>query len=147
MKLFKELVASENRHQLVLTIVLLCYIILNIQTPKMLANVADNIVGQGVVIILALSLFSTSNKILGLIGVVAAYEFIKRTSNVAGNYAKQFIPSQRKKNNDFKKYNDFPKTLEEEVVQNMPKTVYASDPENGNFQPLLSNAGEATSLH
>ena len=66
MKLFKELVAAENRHQLVLTIVLLCYIILDIQTPKMLANIADNVVGQGIVIILALSLFSTSNKILEL---------------------------------------------------------------------------------
>ena len=102
MKLFKNLVAIENRHQLVLTIVLLCYIILDIQTPKMLANIADNVVGQGIVIILALSLFSTSNKILGLIGIVAAYEFIKRTTNVAGNYAKQFIPSQRKKDDDFK---------------------------------------------
>ena len=147
MKLFKNLVAVENRHQLVLTIVLLCYIILDIQTPKMLANIADNVVGQGIVIILALSLFSTSNKILGLIGIVAAYEFIKRTTNVAGNYAKQFIPSQRKKDDEFKKYNDFPKTLEEEMVKNMPQTVYASDPENGNFEPLLSNAGDATSLH
>lgn len=147
MKLFKQLVASENRHQLVLTIVLLCYIVLDVQTPKILANVADNVVGKAVVIILALSLLSTSNNILGLIGIVAAYEFIKRTSNIAGNYAKRFIPSQRKKDEDLEKYNDFPKTLEEEIVQNMPQIVYASDPDNGNFEPLLSDAGDATSLH
>ena len=148
MKLYKSLLKLQKSPEKVLMIVLVMYILLKLKTPLVLAELVDNM--YGVVMVTALSLFlftKTDNPIVGVLTLIAAYEFIKRASEASGSHAiRTHLPSEKKKLSDFTKYNDFPVTLEEEVVSKiatLAKHAYSSDE---SYKPIMSDVGLATTI-
>jgi transcription antitermination factor NusG len=98
--------------------------------------------GQLVIVILAITLFLSTNPVVGILGFLAAYEFIRRASRVTGVYGiETFSPTEQKKQEIMKAMNPPPeKTLEEELVDNLVPIspndeVGLSD--GGSFQPVL----------
>jgi uncharacterized membrane protein (DUF485 family) len=87
MRPYEDLMKKNNTHQLFLVIVLLGYIIFNIQTPHFLAPMIDNIFGNIIVIIIAFFVLVHSNPIMGIIFVFAAYELLRRSSETTGTSA------------------------------------------------------------
>jgi len=91
--------------------------------------------GNIVVILGAFYLLSCCNPIVGVIGLFAAYELIQRSSQRTGTSAIQrYLPSQMKKDGHFSAFNQFPVTLEEEVVANMAPLVVSEGPSHVNFK-------------
>ena len=106
--------------QLALLILLIIYILSNLQTPAFLSVVLDNIYGNLAVIVVAFYLLTKLNPIVGVVLIFAAYELIKRSSEQTGTAALQkYLPTEFKKNKHFTAFNQFPITLEEEVVSKM----------------------------
>ena len=73
----------------------------------------------------------------------AVYGYYKKTCSYALN---NYLPSEESKVIDFSKYNDFPVTLEEEVVSQMaPIGVDGSAP-NMNYKPILEGLHDAAPI-
>ena len=134
MEAFKKLM--KNRSELLMLAVLVLYITLNVQTPDMLAKLVDNVLGNVVIILAALYLLTNTNPIVGVVALYAAYELIRRSdkSNLSSNF-KKFLPTQEKKNGHFSAFNQFPVTLEEQMVKKMAPLIETSGPSNLNYKP------------
>ncbi len=144
MRPYEDLMKKNNAHQLFLVIILLGYIIFNIQTPHLLAPLIDNIYGNIIIIIIAFFTLVNSNPILGIIFMFAAYELVRRSSNATGTSAIQrYLPSQMKMDSDLSAFNQFPVTLEEQMVKKMAPLVETSGPNNLHYEPVSEHTHNA----
>ena len=147
MENLKDLMKKANRHQLLLSSLFLLYIVFNVRTPALLATLVDNLAGHVVIIILAIGLMLYANPVLGVLGLITAYELLKRSSVATGTHAiRNFLPSEIKKGQHFTAFNQFPVTLEEEVVHKMVPMVTHAPPPNVNYKPVLNPLHQASSV-
>ena len=144
-----SLFKKEHVGQMALTILFLIYLIMGYKTPEPIANVIDTLVGKIVVVVVALSLFIHVNPILGVLGLLVAYDLIRRSSISTGSDALQrYMPTQQKVNSQFTAFNQFPYTLEQEVVKKMAPIVQSgSSLTQASYKPVLDNLHDATPLH
>ena len=80
MRLLRDLMKTEQKHQLLLGLLLAIYLLFNIETPKPLADLVDTPIGNVVVVLLALSVFISSGPLVGILAFIAAHCLIKRSS-------------------------------------------------------------------
>ena len=78
---------------------------------------------------------------------MSAYELIKRSNRINQIFMNDNIPSERTKLLKLKELNNFPTTLEEEIVENMPPLVKFDLPSNTTFKPILNNIHNADSSY
>lgn len=143
-KVIKDTLNPKKRRDMLLLIVLVVYIVAKIDTPMPLAKLVDNVYGNAAVSILALVFFMKTKSVAGVLVIVAAYELIKRSSVKAGSHAlRNYVPCEHKKLSDFKKYNEFPVTLEEEIIAKMAPLVKHAPAANAEYKPVLSDSHEA----
>jgi hypothetical protein len=72
---------SLNRYDSILLSVFLIFIVFNLDVPDILGNMFEsNMLAQLLLVGVALSLFIVSNPIVGVIGLVAVYELLRRSS-------------------------------------------------------------------
>ena len=139
--MFKSVIKSK--HHLLLTILLCVFIVFDIQVPDALANMVDNPIGKIAVAALALCLLSM-NTLLGVIGLVAAYVLIQRSANTTGTQAeKDYLPSEAKKRAVLSAMNQFPMTVEEEVIAKMLPMANQVDLSEAEFKPVLGDTHNA----
>ena len=142
MDTINTLMRQEKQHEMVIFVLLILYIVFTPSVPHALAEYAESTTGQIIIIILAITLFVSTNPVVGILGFLAAYEFIRRSSHVTGIYGiKTFSPTEQKKQEVMAAMNPAPvKTLEEELVDTL---VPISPNDNigltdgGSFQPVL----------
>jgi len=147
MESYKDLLKKSNQHQLILLVVFILYILLNVQTPNMLATLIDNIYGNVVVVLMALFVLTHMNPIVGVVALYAAYELIQRSSVTTGSAAiRRYLPTEIKKGKHFSAFNQFPVTLEEEVVKQMAPLVETSGPNHLHYKPVANETYNAVDL-
>jgi hypothetical protein len=146
MDAFKDLLKKEKMGQVLLSVLFIIYLIMGYKTPTVLANMIDNFLGKLVVIVVVISLFSCCNPIVGVLGLIVAYELIRRSEVRTGNYAlRNYMPTEEKKASCLTAFNQFPYTLEQEMVSKMAPiqhTVSADAP----YVPILDNNYDATPI-
>ena len=139
----KDLMKAEKKHSLVLELLFVIYIMFDIDTPFELAKLVDTQFGNIVVALLGLTMFAAAGPIAGILGLLAAYTLIKRSSLKTGGV---LLQSENKaeeiKMDMLNQFNDFPKSLEEEVVADMAPIV-RSDGSQGDFKPVLDDLNDA----
>ncbi len=133
---------QEKQHEMVIFVLLILYIVFTPSVPPALAEYAESTIGQVVVVILAITLFLSTNPVVGILGFLAAYEFIRRASRVNGVYGiETFSPTEQKKHEVMTAMNPPPeKTLEEELVDKLVVISPNDDiglTDGGSFQPVL----------
>ena len=142
-KLTNVLGLQKGSHP-VLGALFILYIIMPIDMPQDLSTFINSIIGRVVVLLLALSVFTKSNAIVGVLGLVAAYTLIKRAEGLESPLnSSKFIPSEVSKASDFSEFNQFPVTLEEEVVSQMAPLVHSSSSDNATYKPILESVHDA----
>lgn len=108
---------TARKHEMLLTVLLILYIVLNVSTPNIIAPHIDTPLGNIVVVLIALSFFTHSHPVVGILGLFAAYVLIRRSSDTTGSSAiEDYVPSEKKKSMELSAYNQFPVTLEEQMV-------------------------------
>ena len=142
MDTFNTLMRQEKQHEMVIFVLLILYIVFTPSVPQALAEYAESTIGQVIVIILAITLFVSTNPVVGILGFLAAYEFIRRASRVTGVYGiETFSPTEEKKKQIMTAMNPDPvKTLEEELVESLVTISPNRDigmTDGGSFQPVL----------
>mgnify|MGYP005987351171 FL=1 len=147
MELFNKLMKPNNRNNQLLLIVMVIYIMFNIKTPQLLASVVDNIYGNIGVLVVAVYLIMKVNPVVGIVALYAAYELIQRSSGMTGSVGIQkYLPSQLKQNRHLTAFNQFPITLEEEVVKQMAPLVETNGPSHLHYVPASDNTYSAMSI-
>ena len=142
-----SLIKKQSQKQLLLTVVLVLYIITNVSAPAPLATMVDSTMGNIVVVLLALAVLLTENTVLGVLAVIAAFELIKRSSVRTGsNGIRRFLPSEHKKQEHYSALNQFPVTLEEELVHQMVPMVADPTFTQASYKPVMNASHNATDL-
>lgn len=145
MNLLKEL--TSKKHEAVVMMLMALYVIFPIETPMALAKMIDTEMGKVVVYVAALSMFAHSLE-FGILSLLVAYTLVKRSSVMTGsNYMKGSEKAEEIKMDILEKYNAFPKTLEEQVVENMAPLVIHDAAPNVDYKPVLSKLNDAAPIN
>tara|TARA_Y100000389_G_scaffold197816_2_gene233141 strand:- start:809 stop:1270 length:462 start_codon:yes stop_codon:yes gene_type:complete len=147
MKVLKNFLQVKDNNQLILGVVLIVYILLHVRTPHAIAPAIDTVLGNVVVTGMAILIFRQSKPVIGVLGLIAAYLLIKRSSMETGTHAiRTALTSERAKVRDFARYNQFPVTLEEEMVKKMAPLVKHAPAKNAEYTPVLDPTHHAAPI-
>lgn len=140
--LFKK----ENMGELALAILLIVYLVLGFRTPDAIAGMVDTLFGKIVMFVIVIFLFLHANPLLAVLALFVAFDLMRRSSVATGIDALQkFAPSEEKRTSQFTAYNQFPYTLEQEVVAKMAPMVSAgSSLTQASYKPMLDNLYDAS---
>ena len=145
----KFLPNKGNAGEIVLIILFVIYLIMGYNTPLPLANLIDTTYGKIVVVLVALVLFSHVSIVLGVLGLIVAYTLIMNSSVSTGTFAlDNYTPTEEKKASYLTAQNQFPYTLEQEIVKKMtaPCRSDLDAPKNYQWKPLLENNYDAAPI-
>ena len=148
MDYFDTLFDKKNMPQLVLSLVFVAYLVMGYQMPANVASMIDSALGKIIVVIVAIMLFAYSNPILGVLSLLVAYQLIRGSSVRTGMAGlEEFYPTEAKKWSPFTPTNQFPYTLEQEVVKNMTTQKFNTEYVKAPFRPTLDDTHDASPLN
>lgn len=148
MNYFSDLTEKKNMPEAVLASLFIIYLVLGLQMPYSLASLIDTSIGKITVVVIALMLFAYANPILGVLGLLVAYQIIKGSSIRTGMAAlEQYAPTEEQKWTPFTAAHQFPYTLEQEVVKNMTTQKFNSSYVKAPYRPALENTHDAAQLN
>ena len=148
MESFSSLLKKEHMGELVLVVLFIIYLIMGLKTPEPVAGMVDTLVGKIVIIVTIIYLFMHANPILAVLALFVGFDLIRRSSMATGIDALQkYAPTEEKKSSQFTAFNQFPYTLEQEVVAKMsPIMKSGSSLSQASYKPLLDNLYDASPL-
>jgi hypothetical protein len=146
---FSSLFKKDKMGEHLLMLLFIIYLIMGYKTPESVANVVDTLVGKIVILVIVVSLFLYTNPLLAVLSLFVAFDLIRRSSKTTGLEALQkYQPSEQKKMTQFSAYNQFPYTLEQEVVKKMAPIVQSgSSLTKPSYKPYLENLHDASPLN
>jgi hypothetical protein len=146
---FYGLFKKEHTGELILVILFIIYLIMGYKTPEPVAGLIDSLGGKIVLFIIVIYLFMHCNPILAVLALFVAFDLIRRSSVATGIDAlKRYAPSEEKKMSQFTAFNQFPYTLEQEVVKKMAPIIQSSSSLTPpSYKPLLENLYDASPLN
>ena len=149
MESFSSLFKKEHMGELVLVILFIIYLILGFKTPEPVANLVDTLVGKIVIFFIVIYLFMHANPILAVLAALVAFDLMRRSNDATGLGAlSAYAPSEKKKMSQFTAFNQFPYTLEQEVVSKMAPIVRSgSSITPPSYKPLLENLYDASPVN
>jgi hypothetical protein len=160
-KSFDQLV-GESPSQLILGVLFVFYILFNVQTPAVLAGPIDNLFGKVLVVAVAVIIFLKTNPVVGVLGLVVAYQMIRTASVTTGTYAKKhYLSSEVNKVKEMQMYNaekvqvnaqtmqttNLSGALETEMVEQMAPLVMNGNVSDSNYSPILDGQHSAALLN
>lgn len=123
-----------QKQEYVLAVLFILFLLIDVYPPPFLAGYIDTFAGNAIVWGVALSMFGCCNMPLAMLGLFVAYVFLERSKR------DHYVPSETSKSTDFSKYNDFPFTLEEEVISSVPTILDGSGPVSNDtmYHPIMA---------
>jgi len=149
MEVFKKLLKKDNMGELILVVLFIIYLVLGLRTPELIANIVDNVIGKVVVILVVIYLFMNANPVLAVLSALVAFDLMRRSTDTTGLGALQkYAPTEEKQMTQFTAFNQFPYTLEQEVVSKMAPIVRSgSSIIPASYKPLLDNLHDASHIN
>ena len=146
---YSSLFKKENMGELTLVILFIIYLIMGYKTPEPIASMIDSIIGKIVILIIVIYMFMNTNPILAVLSLFVAFDLIRRSSAVTGIDAlKQYAPTEITKSSQFTALNQFPYTIEQEVVKKMAPIVQGgSSMTKASYSPILEDLHDASPLN
>ena len=143
-KLLKTL--QKERVEYTLVALLVLFIVFDVQVPKIVGNLVDSLAGRVVVLAVAVGLL-LAHPVLGAVAIVAGYLLVHRSERRTGTYqTRKFVPSEYTKKTQLNAFNQFPVTLEEEVVHKMIPYVNEGHNTPATYQPTQDKLHDAAKL-
>jgi hypothetical protein len=141
---------KKDQHYLILMVLLAIFIVLDVEIPEPIAEMVDTIGGKIVVVIIALSFCATKQPILSALALLAAYELIKRSGNSyhhAIGPSMKYMPSEAKKSKQLSVMNQFPLSIEEQIIAEMIPQESASITTEPSYKPTQDKLHDAAKLN
>jgi hypothetical protein len=148
MKSFDELFKKRHMGEFILIILMIIYLTLGFRTPEIIANLVDNVMGRVVIILVVIYLFIYSNPMLAVLAALVAFDLMRRSNDTTGLGAlKDYAPTEEKKTSHFSAFNQFPYTLEQEVVAKMAPVVRSGNSLTPpSYKPILEDLHDASKV-
>jgi len=133
----------------ILVVLMVVYLVMGFQTPEPIANIVDTLVGKISIFLVVVYLFLNSSPILAVLALFVAFDLVRRSSAVTGIDAlRKYAPTEERKSSQFTAFNQFPYTLEQEVVKKMAPIVQSGRTlTKPSYKPMLDNLHDASSLN
>ena len=130
---------SKEKPQYFFVALICIFIIFNIEVSNDIAKIVDNTIVKGLLYIGALYLL-TVHKVLGGVAIVGVFELIRRCEGKTNTvYMKKYLPSQANKDRHLSALNQFPITLEEEMVHKMVPITNNTPLSKAPYKPVMSS--------
>lgn len=151
METFSSLFKKEHIGELVLVILIIIYLILGLKTPEPIADLIDTLVGKIVIFSIVIYLFIHANPVLAILALFTAFQLMYHSS-MSVRYSSQstlgpltkYAPTEIKEYSPFSAHNQFPYTLEQEVVAKMaPMVKTGCSLKTAPYKPNLDNTYDA----
>jgi len=148
MEKITSLLNKEHRSEFILAILLIIYLVMGFKTPDSVADIVDTLPGKVVILLIVISLFTYYHPVLAVIAMFAAFDLIRRSSESTGiDSLQKYVPTEEKKMSQFNAFNQFPYTLEQEMVAKMvPMRNSGTSITQSSFKPVLDDLHNAVSL-
>jgi len=135
--------------EFILVVLMIIYLVMGLRMPNLIANMVDHFIGKIVIILTVIYLFMYANPILAVIAALVAFDLMRKSSpNIGLGSLSAYAPSEQKKTSQFTAFNQFPYTLEQEVVAKMAPIVRSGTSLiPASYKPLLDNLHDATPIN
>jgi hypothetical protein len=122
----------------------MCY-----NTPEPIANLVDNVGGKLLLFVIVIYMFMNTHPVLAVLALFVVFDLMRRSSLTTGISAlDKYAPSEEKKMSQFTAFNQFPYTLEQEVVSKMAPIVQTGSALNpASYKPMLENLYDASPIN
>jgi hypothetical protein len=149
MESYSSLFKKQHMGELVLVILFIIYLIMGYKTPEPIASMIDSIIGKIVIFVIVIYMFMHTHPVLAVLALFVAFDLIRRSSVTTGIDALQrYAPSEERKMSQFSAFNQFPYTLEQEVVKKMAPIIRSgSSLSKPSYKPLLDNLYDASPIN
>lgn len=140
---FLNKIKGMTQFDMVVSVLLLAYVLFeNIRPPVKLAIIIDeSVLAQILIYLFGLGVTVYYNPIVGALTLFASYEMIRRSKTTTnGEAVYKYLPSQDKTNKTLNALNQFPVTLEEQVVSTMAPLVLDGPAGPASFVPVLDKS-------
>jgi len=144
-KLLKPLLKGKTQKNL-LTLLFILFIVLDIQVPDAVANLANNIVGKIIIVMVSISLLKI-DPLLGVFGMIAGYTFIQRIDANHTQDELRFVPSETEKARNLRAMNVVKRTVEEDAVSKMEAMSRPNVFIKADYKPVLNMLHDAAKLN
>jgi len=148
MNSFSQLFEKKHLKDTMLVLVFSIYLVMGYPTPEPVAAVVDTLVGKLVIMFVVISLFVYANPIVAVLSLLVAFDLMRRSSKSTGIDAlARYAPTERKKMSQFTAFNQFPYTLEQDVVKKMAPIVQGGyTMTKPTFKPVLEQQHNASPI-
>ena len=153
---FSKLFKKEHMGELVLFILFVIYLVMGYQTPESVAYVVNSMIGKLLLFSIVLYLFLYKNPVLAVLSLLVVFDLIRRSKYYNTDAATRIEQILNPGCTDgpgmsqypFTKYNQFPYTLEQEVVKKMAPIVQSGSVlTQASFKPYLENDHDASPVN
>ena len=146
---FKDLLKKQNQNQLLLTALLVIYILFDVPIPHFMAPFINHLVGQVVIVLIAVILLVYFNPILGVVGLFAVFQLIRKNRDVLSHVSvSPSVSSESEKQKEIKQMNvEKPESsLELDTVAKMTPLVSNMNFSNPSYKPVLEDKVKGSNL-
>jgi hypothetical protein len=148
MNSFSQLFEKKHLKDMMLVLVFSIYLVMGYPTPEPVAAVVDTLVGKLVIMFVVVSLFVYANPVVAVLSLLVAFDLMRRSSLSTGIDAlARYAPTESKKTSQFTAFNQFPYTLEQEVVKKMAPILQGGYSINkATYKPTLEQQHNASPI-
>ena len=140
--------------EITLGILFVIYLILGMDTPEPMNYVSSSLPGIIILILLVCYLFVNYNTIIAILALLVVFDMIRKNYNLDSNssYSQsnvEFMLPQptSKSNNQFTAFNQFPYTLEQEVIkERVPQYNSGNSISKPSYKPMVEDIRDAESV-
>jgi hypothetical protein len=148
MNIYKNINTTLKKQSVeyIVIVLMLFFIISDYKVPKNLSKFVDTFIGRLVIILFCISMLFVHN-VLGVVSIIFAYELLRRSEKSTGSYQlRHYVPSETIKNGHLTAMQQFPITLEEQMINNLVPLVKNAPSVNSNYKPVMDNLHGAAIL-
>ena len=147
MKNIVKALKKQEPAEIVLGILMIIFLLMGYKLPTSISYVADSFLGKIVMLLIVGYMFAYTNPILAVLALLVAVNIMMNESNFSTSQSIQYAPSEENKTSQLTQYNQFPYTLEQEMVKKMaPIMKPGSSISKAEYKPILENTYDATPI-
>ena len=133
--------------EIVLGILMIIFLLMGYKMPASISDVVDSFIGKIVMLLIVGFMFVYTNPILAVLALFVVVNIMMNGSNFSTSQSIQYAPSEENKASQLTKFNQFPYTLEQEMVKKMaPIMKPGSSISKAAYKPVLGNTYDATPI-
>jgi hypothetical protein len=149
----KNIVKALKKYEpaeVVLGILMIIFLIMGYKMPMSISQALDSFIGKMVMLLIVVFMFVYTNPILAILALLVAFKIMMSGNNSDVNVmqAIEEAPSEENKSSQLTQFNQFPYTLEQEMVKQMaPIMKPGSSISKAEYKPVLENNYDASPVN